>query len=339
MTVITGLEELGFDDIIVVDDGSDAGHRAPFDEARQRPSVTLLRHEVNRGKGAALRTAFSFFMENRPDRIGLVTADGDAQHRPADILACAQTMERLGDRIILGVRDFSQPQVPKRSRMGNRITSAVFLVLCGLRISDTQTGLRAFPRSVLPDMLTVGGDRYEYETNMLLAMKSFGIKHAEQPIETVYIEENRTSHFRPFRDSVRIYALILRFLASSMSSMLVDIAAFYLLTRFLAPSLDARFATIVCTAIARALSSAFNFTVNRRVVFRSGAPVAVTLLRYYALAVPIMLISGGCVTLLKFCFGATLPIAVTLIKLAVDVVLYIVSFRVQHEWVFGGKRK
>ena len=338
MKVVTGLEELGFDDIIIIDDGSDANHKAPFEEAKTHPSVTVLVHELNRGKGAGLRTAFDFCVKNRQDRLGVVTADGDAQHRPVDIRACAQMMADKKTQLILGVRDFTLPNVPKKSRMGNHITSGVFLVLCGLKISDTQTGLRALPLSMLPDMLTVKGDRYEYETNMLLAMKTFGIKHSECKIETVYIDENQTSHFRPFRDSLRIYSLILKFVASSMASTVIDLVAFWLLTKFLAPSLNEIYATIVCTAIARLISSCINFIINRSVVFKSDISVKTTIIKYYAIAIPIMLISGGSVTLLKKLLGATLPILVTLIKMVVDVILYFASFRLQREWVFSAKK-
>ncbi len=337
MTVVTGLEELGFDDIIIVNDGSDEAHRKPFEEARTHGTVTVLEHEVNRGKGAALRTAFDYCLKNRPERSGVVTADGDAQHRPSDILACAGMMEQNPGKLVLGVRDFSLPHVPKKSRMGNRITSAVFLLLCGLKISDTQTGLRAIPMSMLPEMLTVTGDRYEYETNMLLAMKTFGIKHAECRIETVYIDGNQTSHFRPVRDSLRIYGLILKFVASSLTSTLIDLISFYLLTKFLDPLLNTGFDTIICTAIARAISSTCNFVINRNVVFKSDIPVRKTLTRYYALAIPIMLVSGGAVTLLKKAFGTTAPSLVTLLKMVVDTILYFVSFRVQREWVFNGR--
>ena len=343
MKVVNGLEELGFDDIIIIDDGSDENHKAPFDEARTHKSVTVLVHEHNRGKGAGLRTAFDFCVNNRRDKIGIVTADGDAQHRPEDILACAKLMAEKEDQLILGVRDFSLPHVPKRSRMGNRITSTVFLLLCGLKISDTQTGLRALPLSMLPDMLTVKGDRYEYETNMLLAMKTFNIRHSECKIETVYIEENQTSHFRPFRDSMRIYSLILKFVASSLAATLLDLLLFWLLTQFLATSLRESLAdiavTVICTVIARIVSSSFNFIINRKVVFKSDIPVGITLAKYYAVAVPIMLTSGGLVYLLKNLLGTSVPVLVTLIKMLVDTALYFVSFRMQREWVFAKKKK
>ena len=337
IATLKGIYELGFDDVIVVNDGSDPDKQKYFDEAVSL-GATVLVHPRNRGKGAALRTAFAWFIENRKDREGAVTADADGQHRPADILACAEKMLAEGDKLVLGVRDFSQPDVPKRSRTGNRITSLSFLIFCGLRISDTQTGLRAFPAAILPDMLKVDGDRYEYETNMLLSLKGYGIGHCEQKIETVYIEENKSSHFRPVRDSIRIYSLILKFVASSTLATVIDLGAFYLLQKFLAPVLPGLLGkadTIVCTAIARFISTLVNFVLNRRVVFKSELPVGRTLARYYALAIPVMLVSGGSVTLLRKLLGAGGAFIITCIKCVIDTTLYFVNFRVQRVWVFA----
>ncbi len=337
-SVVSGLERVGFDDIIVVDDGSSPDKKRFFPKPEAHPAMTLLVHPQNRGKGAALKTAFEYFVNNRKGRAGVVTADGDAQHRPEDILACAERMITEDEKLVLGVRDFSLPHVPKRSRRGNRITSSVFRILCGLKISDTQTGLRAIPAKHLSALLDVEGDRYEYETNMLLAMKSNGIRYCEEKIETVYIEENQTSHFRPVRDSIRIYSLILKYIFSSGAATLIDLAAFYLLMTFLAPHLGA-WEELICTAIARAVSSLSNFALNRRMVFRSHESVGKTMLKYYALAIPVMLVSGGSVTLLSALFSASAPWLVTVIKIVVDTILYFVNFRVQREWVFSAKKE
>ena len=169
-TGINGLLEYGFTDIILVNDGSKPEKLHYFTEAAEHPQVQLIHHPCNLGKGTALKTAFRWFLENRPEHLGLVTVDGDNQHHPEDTRACALRLLETG-KLILGVRDFSQPDVPPRSRMGNRITSLVFKIFVGMTISDTQTGLRAIGREDLEILNTVAGDRFEYETNMLLEMK------------------------------------------------------------------------------------------------------------------------------------------------------------------------
>lgn len=332
---VKGILDAGFTDVCVVDDGGGKAYEHVFDEVRAMPHCTVLVHEVNRGKGAALKTAFKYIAENRPDCLGAVTADGDGQHLPADILSCAQKMCEL-DAAILGSRDFSQSHVPARSRMGNRITSFVFLAFCGLKITDTQTGLRAIPARFLSDLINIKGDRYEYETNMLLEAKRIGMKMKEHTIETVYIDDNAASHFNPLKDSLRIYSLILKYIFSSACATVTDLLAFYLIMLFFGGALGAK-AVITATVIARAISSAVNYTVNRNVVFSGGKNAGHTVLRYYALAIPVMLCSGGLVSLLKTLLGAELAIITTLIKTVVDTVLFFVTFRVQREWVFRKK--
>lgn len=204
--------DAGIDDIILVDDGSSPECRKRFVELEPHPCVTVLTHKVNMGKGAALKTAFSYFLENRKDRSGVVTADGDGQHATEDIIACADEMRSKSPAIVLGCRDFSLPDVPKRSRFGNSLTSNVFRVLCGMRVSDTQTGLRAIPKEYLPAVIKAEGSRYEYETNMLLIINMLKIPFREVTIQTVYIDENSSSHFRPVRDSLRVYGIIFKFL-------------------------------------------------------------------------------------------------------------------------------
>ena len=164
--VVCGLIDAGFKDIIVIDDGGGNDYNKYFDEIRDLPEVTVLVHEVNKGKGRALKTAMEYYISNRSG-VGIVTADGDGQHVPTDIRACAEKMIQ-NKSVVLGVRDFSKPEVPPRSKLGNRITSFMFLTSCGLKISDTQTGLRAIPAEYLPVFVDTKGERYEYETNMLL---------------------------------------------------------------------------------------------------------------------------------------------------------------------------
>ena len=343
--VIDGLLEYGFTDIILVNDGSKAENLHYFtDAAAAHPEIHLLHHEVNRGKGAALKTAFTWFLANRPDGFGVVTVDGDNQHHPADTRACCEHMLETG-KVVLGCRDFNQDDVPPRSRFGNKTTSAVFKIFVGMTISDTQTGLRAIPRDALEIFNTVKGDRFEYETNMLLAMKDNAIDFDEVKIRTVYIEENASSHFHPIRDSWRIYKLILahffRYTAVSICSAIID-NGLYALLDFLLHSTLAGFAlTAVCTAGARVVSSLFNFFMNKKVVFKTNAPTGKAMLRYYALAIPQLaaqaLLTQGVYWLLHIPEGATGWR--TLIYAVVMTVLYIVSFMIQQRWVFAPQKK
>ncbi len=330
---IVGLREAGFEDILLVNDGSKAECLHYFEACDAFDEVTLLCHEVNRGKGAALKTAIAYAMEHRPEIIGAVTADGDGQHRPEDILACAEAMRKQKDHLILGVRDFTSPEVPPRSKFGNSMTSFVFRTGVGLKIKDTQTGLRALPRQWFDVLLQTKGDRYEYETNMLLDMKRVGIPFEQVTIQTVYIDENATSHFHPIRDSLRIYSQILKFCAGSLAATLVDYLAFYLISLLTAGMLG-KLWILVATVAARVLSSLVNFTWNRKIAFHSGRSIGSSLLRYYCLAIPQMLASAGLLQLLTMLIGKSYLPLVTVLKIAVDTTLFFLSYRIQKYWVF-----
>ena len=324
------LQSYDFAHIIVVDDGSDSAHKVNFPISTDR--LTLLVHEVNRGKVAALKTAMQYVLEKHPEVKGIVTADGDGQHLPRDIAACAEVMLEEGC-FVLGVRDFDLPEVPDRSKFGNCMTSFIFRTACGIKISDTQTGLRAIPREQHARWCEVEGDRYEFETNQLLALGKEKLPFREVKIETVYLDENRASHFHPIRDSLRIYARILRFLAGSLFSSLLDICVFYLASLLLGGMLG-KAAEMVCTVIARVISSLFNFTYNYKAVFGAKGSAASSMLRYYILAAAQMLASGGILTLLSMLLGAENPAAVTLLKILTDSTLFVISYQIQQRWVF-----
>lgn len=344
-TVIDGLLAYGFTDIILVNDGSKPEKLHYFeDAARLHPEIHLLHHPVNRGKGAALKTAFAWFLENRPDGAGVVTVDGDNQHHPEDTRACAERMLR-NNRLVLGVRDFSLPDVPLRSRSGNRITSLVFKLFVGMTISDTQTGLRAIPAKDIPLMGQIKGDRFEYETNMLLALKQHGIGFEEVKIRTVYIEENKSSHFRAVRDSWRIYKLILahffKYTMSSVFSSVVDEGLFILMTWLLHSVLAEPWLTAVPVVTARVISSVLNFYANYRLVFHSSVSTGRAFFRYMALAVPQLLaqvlLTYGCYALLGIAPEQTALRAV--IYALVMVCLFVASFYIQQRWVFQNQQK
>ena len=343
--VIDGLLEYGFTDIILVNDGSKPENLHYFTEqAAKHPEITLLHHEVNKGKGAALKNAFRWFLENRPEGKGVVTVDGDNQHHPEDTRACAEHMLRTG-HCVLGCRDFSQEDVPSRSRFGNRTTSLVFKFFCGMTLSDTQTGLRALPTKAVKIMVDVSGDRFEYETNMLLAFKENRLRYDEVKIRTVYIEENKSSHFRVLHDSWRIYKLILgyffRYTLSSIISWVLEVVIVALLAWLLQDMLPLILVSGASTAGGRITSSVLNFYLNKKLVFHSSANTGTALVRYIILAVPqmllqILLTSGICALFSVEADGSALYM---LIYCLVMIVLFIFSYTIQQRWVFAPTTK
>lgn len=202
-----------FGHVVVVDDGSTSGAEV-FAAVRPLVDVVLV-HRENRGKGAALRTGFACILDSLPGVAGVVTADADGQHLPRDVRRVADALCGHPGGLVLGVRSFSG-KVPFRSRFGNWWARAFFRMLTGLDILDTQTGLRGVPRDVLPRMLELRGDRYEYEMEMLAQCQSFPSPPLQIPIETVYIDENRSSHFHPLRDTFRTQYVIFRWKVMKM---------------------------------------------------------------------------------------------------------------------------
>lgn len=212
-------------DIIVVDDGGGEEFKPVFDEVAAL-GVTLLTHEVNRGKGAALKTGFEYIAEHFD--CGCVTADADGQHLVKDIIAVAKALEENPECLILGSRAFDK-NVPWRSKAGNICTRIAFNLLNSYSIGDTQTGLRGIPKGRLEEYTLLEGDRYEYEMRMLLTARERDIEIKEVIIDTVYIEENASSHFNPVKDALRVFLPVLLHGGSMFLALILDLVLFCIL--------------------------------------------------------------------------------------------------------------
>lgn len=203
MPLIRALRER-FARVVVVNDGSTRGLDV-FAEIEPLVEKVLV-HPVNRGKGAALKTAFSYLGPT-----DVVTADADGQHAIEDIERVARALTESRDALVLGVRSFSG-EVPFRSRFGNWWTRIFFFLLTGLFIRDTQTGLRGIPSTLLNRVASLEGKRYEYEMVMLADAKHHPSRPLQLPIKTIYLDDNAESHFSPLRDTIRIYGALFRYL-------------------------------------------------------------------------------------------------------------------------------
>jgi len=219
-------------DILIVNDGSKKECNEIFDEANKYTKILI--HEVNKGKGAAMKTAMKYIYENKKEENGFIFVDADYQHLPKDIKKVIDTFNKNKDKLIIGSRFESFKDVPIKSKIGNKITRYIFYKYTGLKISDTQSGLRALNTKYIPLLLEIEGDRYEYEMNMLIKLANENIETKEVSIETVYEDkENSTSHFNPVQDSLKIYKLFFKYIKSFTISIIFQYILFFVLLNFL----------------------------------------------------------------------------------------------------------
>ncbi len=321
LSVAEGLLGQGFEHIVIVNDGSGAAYDHIFGKLARTTGCRVIHHAVNLGKGRALKTGFNYCYLNFPDAIGFVTVDADGQHLPEDVMKVARTFLVNPQRMVIGSRVFAEG-TPLRSRFGNILTRYVFRLLVGKKLSDTQSGLRCIPGAMLPDLIRLDGEKYEYEMNMLISTKTGNIDIVEQPITTVYIENNKSSHFNPLIDSMKIYFVLLRFSFSSVLASAIDFVVFslvYLLGRDILTSL----------ILARLVSGGVNFAMNRSLVFRSSQATMFPLIKYFILFVVLAGLSYVSIRSL-----AGIGMNVILAKILSESILFVASFAIQRDFVF-----
>lgn len=324
LSLLAELKENGFE-IVVVDDGSGEAYAPLFDAAKEFGRV--ISYAQNKGKGHALKTGLAYISDAfAADRI-VVTVDADGQHKVKDAIRLCECVAGDPSALWLGSRRLTG-RVPLRSRFGNAVTRMVYRISTGLRVHDTQTGLRAFLAAMIPEMLKIEGDRYEYEMRVLLEFARKKARISEMEIETVYLNDNASSHFNPLKDSLRIYKEILKYSAASLLSFLLDYGLYALLF-FLTDR------TVLSNVIARVFSGTFNFTLNRRFVFRSQASVWKSALGYILLALFILAGNSTMLWLLTDIWHVHALLA----KIVTEVVFFTVSWTVQHFVVFKKRER
>jgi glycosyltransferase involved in cell wall biosynthesis len=315
--------------ILVVDDGSAAACAPVFAALAAGGLCALYRCPRNAGKGAALKTGFQEALRLWPECAGIVTADADGQHSAADVAKICAALEDHPDSLILGVRDFDAPQVPARSRRGNKFTSAVFRLFTGRVCPDTQTGLRGLPRASLPVWANIPGSRYEYEMNVLFLAARTGTPFVEVRIATLYQDDNASSHFHVWRDSFQIFLVMVKFGISSMLSAFLDFTLFTLLASL---SGDLSSAGVLrATALARVLSGTVNYLLNRKWVFSAKGDAAGQTVKYVLLFCFLLLASWKMVDIIHAATGWH----IAAVKILTDSFLFFLSFTIQTKFVFA----
>lgn len=334
VSYVNEMKECGLTDIIIVDDGSDEAYQPIFHKLADNGCV-VLHHLENRGKGCALKTGFYYIKEKYNRFACVVTVDSDGQHAVEDVVRVVELSKQNPKALTLGVRDFNKPGIPVKSLLGNRFASFVFFALYGKSLVDTQTGLRAFGMELLEFMLAVRGYRFEYEIQMLISCVQADIPMQMNPIQVIYEDNNEGTHFKPFRDSIKVIGTIFlsfaRFLSSSIVSAAVDIGIAWFLLDFLRTFLQSEYLRILtATVIARAISVGINYLLNRNFVFQDKESDGKSLIRYLILCVLIIVLSTTGVYGLHRDFGVNEKLG----KIICDTLLFILSYQVQQRWVF-----
>lgn len=306
-------------DIIVVDDGSGKKYQDIFQKIRDK--VYLISYEPNMGKGHALKRGLSYIKEKYQKDYLVITMDSDGQHTIGDAIKLSNYAKEHLNTYVLGMRKRNS-NTPLRSKIGNRITKFVYHITTGVNIYDTQTGLRCFSNTLTEFLLNTPGERFEYEMNALLSSPKNGIKLHEIEIETIYMDNNKGTHFKTLRDSYLFYKDIFKFGFSSIISFIIDYSLFSIFSIFLSLTLS--------NILARIISATCNYTLNRKLVFKSKNSLYKTALSYISLAILILMLN----TILLNILVEKVLLNKFIAKLMVEACLFIFSYYIQNKYIF-----
>ena len=325
--LVLDLSYFKWNEIIVINDGSSNESQIFFDNLNDFDNVHILTHQSNKGKGAALKTGIDYLNSKNTELDGLITVDSDGQHLVKDIEKIAREVKNRKNDVIFGVRLFDE-SIPFRSKFGNKITKHLLYIFNGISLADTQTGLRYLPVSIFDEFLKLPGNKYEFELECIFSIKKLGYNITQIQIKTVYINDNKDSHFRPLIDSARIYLVFIRFSFASFLSFGLDITIFAFFLSYLESILYATF-------IARIMSGIFNFYLNRNFVFQVNKKnnLVKESIGYIALWSTLLILSGVIVSSSQ---GSPAYLIIPF-KIIVDLMLFLVAFYVQKNIIFNTK--
>lgn len=333
---VQALLERGFPRIVIVDDGSSPACRSIFDSLARMSGCVVLRHEVNRGKGAALKTALRHCLQQGWQQIyrRVIMVDADGQHAVEDVCGMARASHEHPDAYVLGIRDFNQKSVPARSRFGNRLTSGAFHLFYGRYLRDTQTGLRALPISLWEWAVQVAGERFEYETNCLVQAMKQGIPMAEMPIRTLYFNKNENTHYRTLRDSWPIFKILVRHLgayalAGAIASA-VTLAVFAWVDLVWLKGAAPAGRLLAASVISAAAGSLARLFLHRILRVRTERNMTDATAKYYLLVAVQMLASYLVVLAVHVLTSWT----AVWIKLVADILLAVAGYQIHPRWLF-----
>ncbi len=318
---IKNIKEAGADYMVIVDDGNKPIYKDLFKEVQDLDCI-VLKHGVNCGKGRSYKTAFNYILCEMDDVDTIVTADGDGTYLPDDIINVARNSKE--GTITIGCRDFNDEKISGNTRRSNAVTSFLLKTLSDISMSDTQSSLRAFNRDLLPYMITVIGERYDYDFNVIFEKKEIAL--AEVPIATTRRVSDRKSHFHPFKDTLSVTLTFLAFIVVSLSSTILDLILYSFFINMFIESFPILYISI-STFLARVVSDFYNYYFDKTLVFKSKETSSLG--RYAILCVCKTVGSALGVTLLVM----LLKDGEIWIKLFVDTVIFFIAYKFEKNWV------
>lgn len=321
LELINSFSKLRFSKIIIINDGSGKNYSSLFEEITKINKVKVLTHHKNKGKGAALKTGFLECINNNNFE-GVITADADGQHSVSDVQKLLELFRKNHRNIILGSRRFSG-SVPFRSRFGNIITNLIFKIIFRKTINDTQTGLRALPINFCRDIVYISSNGYEFEMDMLIKAVRSDYKILEQEIQTIYIDNNKSSHFNPLIDSMKIYFALLRFSLSSLITYLIDYTVFIVCYQF-SENIG------LSTMFARSVALPIYLFLNYEIVFRVNPFKMIMLIKLIISVIITGYISYYC----QLWLSNTLDLNISIGKIIVESILFFLSFFIMRDFIF-----
>ena len=337
-----------FQGVICINDGSGKEYDKIFGDLINA-GVKVEKHAVNLGKGSALKTGFNAALNLFPESCGVVTLDADGQHLVKDVINIATELVNNSNTNVMGGRVFDNKDIPFRSRFGNKLTKVIFRLFSGVKINDTQTGLRGIPSSFLPNLLKLKTSGYDFELDMLIQAKEHHYAIMEVPITTVYENGNSSSHFNPVLDSLRIYFVFFRYLWVGLLSFCID---FLMLEVFLwllkVPEVPNKIiqvskTVVIANILARLVSSTFNFILNRKFVFKSKANILNEYKKYFILVVCVFVVNNIIFYFLlnSITFRDVIGVSeqfIEITKLITELVTFVVTFIIARTIIFKGDK-
>jgi glycosyltransferase involved in cell wall biosynthesis len=189
--------------VLVIDDGS----RDRTGDVARAEGATVLRHEVNRGKGGALKTGFAWALANGFD--GAITLDADGQHLPSEIPKFIRAAEETGADLIIGGRAHLFAEMLPRRRRANRFSAWCIAKASGAPITDSQSGFRFYSARVLRE-LPLRSDGFDLESEVIVRAGRRGMNIVTIPIDLGFVDGVATSHYKPLLDTLRIAWTVMR---------------------------------------------------------------------------------------------------------------------------------